>query len=97
MPIGEKNTVDFDKLIKDEYKHIEDKIVKKTVSCTKKDIAILKSLLARNGAGVTALPYKKNMNIKMLVKERDGIIYFATLMNIFVNPLNTTAQPNTNQ
>ena len=57
MPIGEKNTVDFDKLIKDEYKHIEDKIVERTVLCTKKDIAILKSLLARNGAGVTALPY----------------------------------------
>ena len=57
MPVGEKNTVDFDKLIEDEYKHIEDKIVEKTVSCTERDIAIFKSLLARNGAGVTALPY----------------------------------------
>ena len=56
MPVGTKET-NFDELIEDEYKHIEDKIVQRTVFCTKKDIAILQSLLARNGAGVTAPPY----------------------------------------
>ena len=57
MPIGKKNTVDFDEFVEDEYKHIEDKIVEKTISCTEKDVAIFKSLLAKNGAGVVALPY----------------------------------------
>ena len=56
MPIGAKET-NFDKLIEDEYKHIGDKIVEKTVSCTEKDVAVFKSLLARNGAGATAMPY----------------------------------------
>ena len=56
MPLGAKET-NFDKLIEDEYKHIEDKIVERTVLCTKKDIAIFQSLLARNGASVTAPAY----------------------------------------
>ena len=56
MPVGTKETK-FDELIEDEYKHIEDKIVERTVLCTKKDIAILQSLLARNGASVTAPAY----------------------------------------
>ena len=43
---------DLEKEVKQKYKHLEDKIVKRNICISEKDIEIFKNILDRNGGGV---------------------------------------------
>ena len=47
-----KEIYDLEKEVEQKYKHLEDKIVKRNICISEKDIKIFKNILDRNGGGV---------------------------------------------
>ena len=47
-----KEIYDLKKEVEQKYKHLEDKIVKRSICISEKDIKIFKNILDRNGGGV---------------------------------------------
>ena len=65
MPF-EQCIIDFEKDIKDKYKHLENNISERTVYISEKDIEIFKNILKRNCGGWTAPRYEMHPMVKLM-------------------------------
>ena len=61
-----KEIYSLEQEVEQKYKHLEDKMVKRSICISEKDIKIFKNILDRNGGGVIVPRYEAESIFKLL-------------------------------